>query len=125
MIEGLVCWKCGASLAALPQPLGRVEVCPACGADLHACRLCRFYAPGVARDCREPVAEPVKDKERANFCDWFQPRPGAWAAADPRAAEGSRAELDALFGLPAQAGPQPGRSEADAAREALERLFKG
>ena len=53
-IEGLVCWKCGASLAALSLPLRRQDECKACGAELHVCRLCEFYDTSVARSCREP-----------------------------------------------------------------------
>ena len=34
---------------------------------------CRHYAPDMANACREPVSEPVQDKDRANFCDWFSP----------------------------------------------------
>jgi hypothetical protein len=30
-----------------------------------------FLRPGSRGDCREAVSEPVSDKERANFCDWF------------------------------------------------------
>ncbi|NWG87846.1 MAG: hypothetical protein HXY26_10150 [Hydrogenophilaceae bacterium] len=119
MIEGLACWKCGASLDDLPQPLSRRAECPACHAELHVCRLCRHYDPAKAKHCREPVAEEVKDKGRANFCDWFQPRPGAYAA--PTKAAGSRSELDALFGGGSAGGP----AEPDAARRALDDLFGG
>lgn len=45
---------------------------------MKTCLNCRFYAPGAANDCREPVSEPVKDKERANFCDWFSPAENAF-----------------------------------------------
>jgi hypothetical protein len=39
----------------------------------------------------------VKDKTRANFCDWFQARAGAFVPADP--AKGNpRDALEALFG---------------------------
>lgn len=98
MDNGLVCWKCGASLAALSLPLLRRDECPACRAELHVCRLCVDYAPGLAKMCREPTAEEVSDKTHANFCDHFKPRPGAWQAGDTSAAERARAELVRLFG---------------------------
>jgi hypothetical protein len=125
MSDELHCWRCGASLAGLPLPLARLAACPACAADLHVCRMCRFYDRGVANGCREPVAEPVHDKDRANFCQWLQPRPGAWTAGGvERAAGESRARLEGLFGLPATAAGEAGAaSEADRARQALERLF--
>lgn len=120
--DDLVCWRCGATLVGEPIPLSRYAVCAQCGADLHACRLCAFYDTRVARACREPVAEEVKEKERANFCGYFTPRPDAYVARETGAAETSRAELESLFGLPggsSAAAP----SEPDAARAALDRLF--
>lgn len=97
MPEALACWKCGASLAALALPFGRTEECPACRAELHVCRLCRFFDLTKARQCAEPVAEPVQDKVRANFCGYFEPVGGRYRAANP-AADATRSALDALFG---------------------------
>jgi len=94
----LVCWKCGASLAALTLPLSRRDECPRCRAELHVCRMCRDYDVRVAKHCREPTADEVSDKERANFCDHFSPRSGAYVPKDTAAAERARAELERLFG---------------------------
>jgi hypothetical protein len=66
MTNALICWKCGASLAELPLPLGRLAECLACHAELHVCRMCEFYDPRVTNSCNEPRAEEVKDKESAN-----------------------------------------------------------
>lgn len=115
----LVCWKCGASLAELTLPLRRLEECKRCGAELHVCKLCEWYSVAVAKHCREPIAEEVKDKERANFCDYFKPRPGAYSTVSTAAADKAKADLDALFGASA-AQPSP----ADRARAELEKLFK-
>lgn len=98
MTHDLVCWKCGASLAALTLPLRRLEECPACGAELHVCRMCTEYDTTVATHCREPTAEEVRDKTRANFCDFFEPRPGAYTAPNTGEAEHALAELNKLFG---------------------------
>jgi hypothetical protein len=120
----LSCWKCGASLAELTLPLRRLEECRACGAELHVCRMCEFHDTAVAKSCREPVAEEVKDKTRANFCDYFRPRPGAFVAAGDAAAR-ARAELETLFAgsaePPGSATAQP--SAEDEARARLEALF--
>jgi len=96
--HGLRCWKCGASLAEYTLPLRRLEECRACGAELHACRMCEFYDTSKAKHCREPVAEEVKDKAVANFCDYFLPTPAAYQPEAMSAAERARAELEALFG---------------------------
>ena len=98
MNEALQCWKCGASLAALALPLGRRDQCPSCRAELHVCRLCRFFDPRVAQQCREPMAEDVRGKERANFCGYFVPRPDAYRGGGAAVARGDRRALDALFG---------------------------
>ena len=121
----LVCWKCGASLADLSLPLRRLEECRQCHAELHVCKMCEWYSTSVAKHCRETVAEEVKDKERANFCDYFKPRPDAYTAPDADAGSKAQAELDALFG--------GGKNDADAvsaqpsaaekARAELESLF--
>jgi hypothetical protein len=121
--DELSCWKCGASLAALTLPLRRLEECRACGAELHVCRLCEFFDPAVAKSCREPVAEEVKDKTRANFCDYFRPRPGAYRPAGD-AATRARSELESLFGAGEPAGGAPAQPSAeDEARARLEALF--
>jgi transposase len=91
------CAACEADLGGVER-VGRRDTCPRCGADLHACRNCRFYAPRVAGECREPQAERVLDKTRGNFCDYFAP-----AAARPSGA------------------PAPGSADA---RDALDRLFR-
>lgn len=97
MAHGLVCWKCGADLADLSLPLSRRDECARCRAELHVCRMCVEYDRSVAKHCREPTAEEVNDKEKANFCDFFRPRPGAFAPPSS-AADQARAELERLFG---------------------------
>lgn len=93
----LVCWKCGASLAHLSPPLTRRDVCKQCNADLHVCKLCVFYDTGKAKHCREPIAEEVTDKTRANFCDYFKPREDAYSNKQQSEAEKAKAHLEALF----------------------------
>lgn len=93
----LECWRCGASLAALTLPLSRADECRACRAELHVCRMCRFYDRSKAKSCAEPVADEVHDKDRANFCGYFEPAAGRHQPAGA-AAERSRDALDALFG---------------------------
>jgi hypothetical protein len=97
MGHGLNCWKCGASLEALTLPLRRLEECKACRSELHVCRMCVEYDTRVAKHCREPTAEEVRDKTAANFCDHFKPKVGAFVAPTGEA-DASRAALDALFG---------------------------
>jgi hypothetical protein len=121
-MPGLVCWKCGASLADVTLPLRRLEECRTCGAELHVCKLCEWYSVTVAKQCREPIAEEVKDKQRANFCDYFKPQAGAYSKADVSASDQARSQLDVLFGGAKNAPPEP--SAADRAKAELDKLFK-
>ena len=98
MGHGLVCWKCGASLADFTLPLRRLEECRSCRAELHVCRMCVEYDTHVAKHCREPTAEEVNDKTHANFCDHFKPHPGAYTPPDVAAVDKARSELEKLFG---------------------------
>lgn len=97
MTEALLCWKCGSSLADLSLPFLRTEECRACRAELHVCRMCRFYDVSKAKQCAEPVADPVRDKERANFCGYFEPVAGRYRAPGPAANQALDA-LNTLFG---------------------------
>ncbi len=114
----LVCWKCGVSVADLPLPLSRLAECPKCRAYLHACRLCEFYDPRITSQCQEERAEEVRDKEHANFCDWFKPRPNAHRPRAEAKTRAAKSELDALFGDRADAG-----GKTDSARARLDGLF--
>jgi len=60
--------------------------------------MCEFYDTAKAKHCREPVAEEVKDKTRANFCDYFRPTATAYRPQELTAAQRAKAELEALFG---------------------------
>ena len=114
----LVCWKCGASLAELPLPLSREAECPKCRAYLHCCRLCRYYNPNVAEQCDEDRAEEVRDREGANFCDWFKPRPEAHHPRGAGKSQAAKARLDDLVG-----GAPSASGKAETARDKLGDLF--
>ena len=116
--SGLHCWKCAAALGDITLPLSRSAECKACRASLHVCKMCVFYDTKVAKACREPIADLVGDKTRANFCGYFQPNPklGALKAAPTADA---RSVADALFG-----GAGSPDAETNAAWQKLDDLFK-
>lgn len=69
--------------------------------------------------CREDDAEDVSDKEKVNFCEWFEPSPDAFDPAQAAASTRAEAELQALFGE----GPEASDAADDLTRRA-EDLFK-
>ncbi|GHV94325.1 hypothetical protein AGMMS50293_06450 [Spirochaetia bacterium] len=84
--------------------IGRSSLCSGCGKDLRACKNCRFFLPGSRGDCSETNAEPVADKERANFCDWFSLDPKFRKSTtgqknDQNKAASARSAFDDLFKL--------------------------
>ena len=95
--HSLICWRCGASLAALSLPLRRLEVCKSCNAELHVCKMCVEHDTSYAKHCKEPTAEEVRKKDEANFCDHFKPKAGAYIAKDTAEIARARSALDDLF----------------------------
>ena len=120
---GLVCWKCGTSLAVLSIPFRRLEVCPECDSELHVCRMCMFYDPNSIDQCTQEDAEEVREKERANFCDYYKPRTGAYLARDTSQTDAAKDKLNALFGDSSGGGSQSTESSSSTGQE-LEDLFK-
>ncbi len=68
-----MCWKCGNSIENISS-IYRDDLCPFCSVPLHSCKNCLYYEKGSHYDCHETVDELVKDKESANFCDFFKIR---------------------------------------------------
>lgn len=89
------CWSCGAHLAAADYQ--REGECPACRKQTHVCRNCRFFDLTKPNACQEPIAEPVSDKQRANFCDYFEPSTDTHQAGPDT--EKLRSAADDLFSI--------------------------
>jgi hypothetical protein len=119
MSEDLSCYRCGASLAALTMPIARQDECPNCLVHVHVCRMCVFYDPQVTKQCREDDAEEVREKERANFCDYFKPRGDAFSGEELAAETQAKEGLATLF-----ADSDGDESPSDSAPDAAKDLFK-
>ena len=65
------CWHCGHNLTAADYV--RENNCLGCNKPTRVCRNCRHFAPGRPNACFETMTEPVLEKERANFCELFEP----------------------------------------------------
>ena len=80
------------------QKIFRTSSCERCGQDLKVCRNCAFYSPGAHWDCRETVEAEVRDKDRANFCDFFSPAPDKAAGAAGRPGKDANSDARDRFG---------------------------
>jgi len=89
------CFSCGKELDISDKP-GRRDECPSCGADIKACRNCRFYDSTAYNECREPTADRVVEKEKANFCDYFVFGGSSGQKEDNK--DKAKKDLDDLFG---------------------------
>ena len=66
------CYKCHNIIDHAPgDKIYRDEECEHCGAFIRTCKMCRFYAPEVYNECKEPSAQKVPEKEKPNYCDYF------------------------------------------------------
>jgi predicted RNA-binding Zn-ribbon protein involved in translation (DUF1610 family) len=91
------CFSCGEKVA-FERSLGRTDTCPDCDADLKVCKTCRHHDRSAPQQCREPTAEFVSNKERANFCGLYEPSAtGADLGPGPSPADDAKARLEALF----------------------------
>jgi len=88
------CWHCGANLGA--HDYGRETGCAGCNKPTRVCRNCRWFDTSRASACQETRAEPVLEKERANFCEFFEPTtPTSAGSVTPE--EALRQAAEALF----------------------------
>ncbi len=104
----LTCYRCGAALTKLTLPFSRLDQCPACGVEMHVCRMCSSFSPTAPDACTEDDAEPVTNKTGANFCAWFTPAADTFDSAARQTEVRARDSLDALFGDAAE--PEEGQS---------------
>jgi len=132
----LQCHFCGAPVA-IGEPIPRDSECESCRHDLRCCRNCRHWDPRYHNECMESMADPVEDKTRRNFCEYFyfSREPYAPAAGGKARESEARAKLEGLFGgapsKPADAREKLGKLFGDAgpkkpsdARDKLDALFR-
>ncbi len=89
------CPYCGAEIST---PVHHSSECPKCAKPLHSCRCCTFHSPDSHYGCRESIEEPVWDKDRQNFCDYFRLTENHLVPSRAEAqAQKSRDALEKLF----------------------------
>lgn len=90
----LTCFECSKPIEFVDQ-ISRRDECQHCGADVRVCKNCEFYDPKIYNECRETSAEVIREKHRANLCDYFRPKTKNSNAANSR--EALLAQAEALF----------------------------
>ena len=70
----IICWNCKKEFE-LTDKVTRQDVWPHCDNPTKWCFNCLQYNKGAFHQCNESaVAEWVRYKEKANFCEYFTPR---------------------------------------------------
>lgn len=91
------CHHCGREWTASRQP-GRQETCEGCRSDLRVCLNCMHFDPKVAQQCRERRAEEVLEKDRSNYCEWFEFGANAYrGSAESERSQQAREAFNKLF----------------------------
>lgn len=67
----ITCYSCQKPYEVSALRLSFSESCPKCSRDLHVCKQCSFHDLKSYNECREPQAERVVDKEKRNYCEYF------------------------------------------------------
>lgn len=119
-MPSFICHLCGAALD-VNEPIARDAECAECRGDVRCCRNCRHYDEHFNNACTETQADPVPEKARRNFCEFFYFSREPFAGAGGSASRGAdaRKKLDALFG----GGPAKPAASSDA-KSRLDALFK-
>lgn len=65
-----VCFKCHKEIEL--ERISFRDECPFCGADLHVCLNCVFYDNSKYNACKEPQTDFVREKDKANYCEYFK-----------------------------------------------------
>ena len=69
----VTCYNCQTKITLdTRETIARNEECPNCYASIRSCRMCSFYDTTTYNECRETSADRILEKEKSNFCDYYQ-----------------------------------------------------
>ena len=89
------CYNCGKEFEVRVY---RNTECYSCGKDAKVCLNCKFYSPGSHWDCGENIREAVREKDRANFCDFFELSSNYKGSTGKNKEDDAKKDFDSLFG---------------------------
>ena len=68
----VTCYSCHKDTGfTLESKIMRADECQHCYANIHSCKMCKFYDASAYNECHENQADRIIEKENANFCDFF------------------------------------------------------
>ena len=96
--ETLRCAMCGVLLPKSLDEISSSSQCPKCEIDLHTCRNCTYFDPGMRFECTQSISKRVTQKGVKNNCKFFQVRSTVEkittsASANPSDARGAFEDL--------------------------------
>ncbi|MBN1542693.1 hypothetical protein JW992_11160 [candidate division KSB1 bacterium] len=106
MIFTVVCYRCG-YIQTIDRKLFRQDTCPRCSSYLRCCLMCRHYDRRAYHECKESEATWVRDKESANFCDYFELQQITVSREPDDPATIAKKKLEDLFKKKAPAADNP------------------
>ncbi|RMF93986.1 MAG: hypothetical protein D6734_08860 [Candidatus Schekmanbacteria bacterium] len=77
--------------------VSRNDTCPHCGNDIHCCLNCTFFDESKHNKCAETQAEWVSDRERRNYCEYFNLKSQEDMQASAKEKEEARRRAESLF----------------------------
>ena len=92
----LVCFQCQTKNSIADKVHFRDE-CEKCGQDLHVCKQCQHYDTASYNECKEPSADRIVEKEKANYCDFYSARTSSGASSAGTSKSDLLAQAEALF----------------------------
>lgn len=87
--------------------------CPQCNFELHSCKQCAHFDPGERNECRQPIPERIRPKDRRNDCTFYAIKTAV--ERETSTSTGYTRSTPAVSSAP---------STAQDARRAFENLFK-
>lgn len=87
------CYFCGSEVE-LTDKVFQKDTCENCKRDLHSCVQCKFYDIHASNQCREPLTDFIRDKEKRNICGYFEFADSGGGAG---AVEDAKKKLEDLF----------------------------
>jgi hypothetical protein len=116
LVQHVAASRCFSCATTLPPGTELPANCPKCNTELHCCKQCSHFEPSTRFQCLKPILVRIAVKDKANDCTSFTPRVTV-------ARDGTTGPSAPPPPSSSNNGPPPPRN-ADAARNAFDKLFK-